>query len=207
MNKKWACGFVFICLVTLGAGFQAGREFKNARLNEASTNTALNSIYWESIASQREDAITLQREELEACRNRPPETIIQVVEVPVEVEKLVELQNWDSEAELVSFLEGDMTDMATFYSMVTYGLDDGACEHYAEMLIKAAAKKGKKLSFEVINRSDYARYYMGRDGITQMLPLGCMHMACSALVEDDDGKHFYFIEPQTDRLWLIGSFD
>ena len=28
MNKKWLCiGFVFICLVMLGVGFQAGRQY------------------------------------------------------------------------------------------------------------------------------------------------------------------------------------
>lgn len=115
--------------------------------------------------------------------------IIETQEIIVEVEKvietttLVELKDFASLAELKQWLAGDYTDGLHYIfnndgSGIYPNPDYEDCDGYAVALQKAAEESGYRISIQVDTRKHHA--------------LNCVFI----------GNEVYFIEPQTDEVWL-----
>ena len=123
------------------------------------------------------------------------------VEVPVEVivEKPVLLADWESVEELALFLEEDRTDSHIYLKMGKDGEIslEGMCEDFAIQLRDRAMLKGKHLSIEILTRQEIREHY----GIRT--PTGVLHAINVAII----GNEYWYVEPQTDEMWLAGYLD
>jgi len=137
---------------------------------------------------------------------------IQVVELPPEIItippeiKYVDrisvryntFSDWESEEELVSFLELDQTNAAAFIDMPGQRII-GAGVSYALMLRANAAAIGKWLPTEKATPAEC-------QALTGLVWVGRSidsHLMNHAIVKDTiTGKRrWYYVEPQTDRIW------
>ena len=116
------------------------------------------------------------------------ETVVEkVVEKVVEVEVVKEIPMMGKEFEsleaLTQFLEIDDTESHVLLYPIE-GSDgriplDGTCDYYALQLQRLALEAGHLMSTEIVNKN---------------------HMINCAVI----GNEIYFIEPQTDEVWLWG---
>lgn len=106
-----------------------------------------------------------------------------IVQKEIIVEKPIELREFVSLQELVDWLEQDETD-ATLYFTVKVDLSNlnskYDCDDFAYHLQKSALAEGYLMSTEIIIKE------------------GEQHMINSTSI----GNNIYFIEPQTDEVWL-----
>jgi hypothetical protein len=100
------------------------------------------------------------------------------------VEKPIELREFVSLQELVDWLEQDDTDSTLYFTgMVDFFASPGSnydCDDFAYRLQKSALAQGYLMSTEII------------------VEKGAQHMINSTSI----GNNIYFIEPQTDEVWL-----
>ena len=100
------------------------------------------------------------------------------------VEKPIELREFVSREELVSWLEQDQTDSTLhFIGTVDFSTNAGSnydCDDFSYRLQKNALADGYLMSTEIIIKK------------------GAQHMINSTAI----GNNIYFIEPQTDEVWL-----
>lgn len=118
----------------------------------------------------------------------PPEVIR--VEVPVEVVKEVEvirevplkLREFDSLQEVEDWLADDDLNTRVVLKADAAGLINlkGACDYIALELQRRALEQGYLMSTEIVQRGD------------------TLHMLNSVVV----GNNIYYVEPQTDEVWL-----
>ena len=109
--------------------------------------------------------------------------VVKVVEVKVEVEKLVELKDFTSLAELKTWLAKEHTDgLHYLFSSDDSGIYPNPaykdCDDYAVALQRAAEEDSYRISVQVDTRKH--------------------HALNSVFI----GDRVYFIEPQTDEVWL-----
>lgn len=118
------------------------------------------------------------------------------VEVPVEVEVEVpqKLRRFDSVEELEDWLEQNPVDHTKF--IYDHGLGD--CDDYALELVEDAKLDGFEMWFQVL-------HHPYRQPITDKLltKKSADHAVCSVIISDE----VYYIEPQTDEIWLAGYID
>ena len=145
----------------------------------------------------------------------PIETVRQVVrevpvyiEVPVETVKTVEvvketgtepcrLSDWESEAELLDFLDADDTDSTVILQADSGGMVNlqDQCEDFALQLRDRAMAQGKYLSVIALHPEEYLKWYGEKRKD--------YHAICMARI----GNDLYYVEPATDRAWLALHLD
>ena len=106
--------------------------------------------------------------------------VIEYVEVEIEVP--TELKQFDSEEELIEWLNTDKTDE------LPYIRDMFECENFARTLMNHTLKDGHHMSFQVLKnytRPDNKEFIEGPHAIN------------STII----GNYIYFIDPQTDDFW------
>jgi hypothetical protein len=143
--------------------------------------------------------------------NKPPEivevevTVVKEVIKEVIVEKLVEvykpLSDWDSLAELEAFLSQDTTDSHIYLIADENGVVKltGNCEEVAFQLQGRAYEIGKRLDTEILTYAEYIKY-CGTDG---GMRINDGHYINKAVV----GNEVWFVEPQSDKVWLAYYLD
>ncbi len=107
--------------------------------------------------------------------------VIKVVERIVIVEKVVtpELREFSTRKELKDWLAKDKTDVVVFKAQgIAFADVVIDCDEYAEDLVKAAEKDGYRISIQIDTKAG--------------------HALNNAFI----GNNIYFIEPQTDKIWL-----
>lgn len=120
---------------------------------------------------------------------------------PVErvVEKIIQksspLTDFQSLDELTQFLKENGSSKGYDFVANSRGLIvfNGQCANLAEQLQARAEAKGKRLDKAIIDSDQYYRWYGER------IPIEDSHAVNMAWI----GKEIYFIEPQTDRVWLV----
>ncbi len=122
------------------------------------------------------------------------------MEKVVEVSKM--LSDWNNVEELKTFLAQDNTDSSIFVKFY-FGREiklGGFCEDFAVQLQNRAYEIGKRLDTEILAYDEYNKYY----GVGKINPgVGTLgindgHAINKAIV----GNEVWFIEPQTDKIWL-----
>jgi hypothetical protein len=111
--------------------------------------------------------------------------VVKYVEKYVEVEKEVpaELKQFESEEELIEWLQTDKT------NELPYIRDLFECENFARTLMRNALEDGHLMSFQVLknyNRPDTNEFIKGPHAINNTII----------------GNDVYFIDPQTDDCWV-----
>ena len=124
----------------------------------------------------------------------PVETIVKITEIQevpriIEVEKVVfkPLKNFATPTELYQWLKKDT--VSNIFGSNLYDCDD-----YCTQLVENAFKDGYRMDFQVLPAGTKSSY------------LGVLtepHMVCSAII----GNSIYFIEPQTDYIWVEYEID
>lgn len=118
--------------------------------------------------------------------------VTEYVEVPVEVPR--KLRWFDSVGELEDWLEQNPVDHTKF--IYDHGLGD--CDDYALELIEDAKLDGFEMWFQVLHHP-YRQPITGKLLTTKSAD----HAVCSVIISDE----VYYIEPQTDEIWLAAYID
>jgi hypothetical protein len=111
--------------------------------------------------------------------------VIEYVEVEIEIEKEIplELKEFESEEEMVAWLNADQTDE------LPYIKDLFECENFARTLMKHSLEEGYYVSFQVLKNYTRPKTKEFTEG---------PHAINSTII----GNYIYFIDPQTDEYWI-----
>ncbi len=133
------------------------------------------------------------------------ETIVveKIVEKPTVVDRVVkvpvQLRDFSSLQELQNWLVLDDTDSHIYIKCNSDGgaYITGLCEDFALQLQERATSSGYKMSFQVLNEQGYYEHF------GKHLSSGRVHALNLAVI----GNNVYFVEPQTDEVWLGAYLD
>lgn len=136
--------------------------------------------------------------EVEKIVEVPVEVPIEVpIEVPVEVEVIrevpMELRDFASVDELIEWLVKDKTDEML---ILTFN-NGGVCEDYALRLQENGIEAGYKISFQVLYDKQFYQHY------GKHLKRGTYHAVNAVII----GNELWYIEPQSDEIWLAAYLD
>jgi len=129
------------------------------------------------------------------------------VEVPVEVQVPVALSDWADIEELVAFLRDDDTDSHLVLRANSSGVMSlgGTCEDLALQLRDRAMAQGKYLSVVALPPAEYLKWQPVVEAWQGKSPGPFdYHAICMAKIGDNE---FWYIEPDTDEVWLALYLD
>lgn len=134
--------------------------------------------------NQLSNLITASYHQPETSYVEVPDLVSREIIVEKLVEKPIELREFVSLQKLVDWLEQDKTDSTLYFTgTVDFSASLGSkydCDDFAYRLQKSALAEGYLMSTEIIVKR------------------GKQHMINSTSI----GNNIYFIEPQTDEVWL-----
>jgi hypothetical protein len=109
--------------------------------------------------------------------------VIEYIEIEIEKEIPLELEEFESEEEMVEWLNTDKT------NELPYIKDIFECENFARTLMKHSLEEGYYISFQVLKNYTRPKTKEFIEG---------PHAINSAII----GNYIYFIDPQSDDYWI-----